>query len=747
MIKLLASFALILVPVLALLIYGYRDANERRVEAVLDDQMQTAQAIAALVDASFDQAFALAWALSDEPLVQTLDPARLDPRLAPLAPHFPQFEAISVLDRDGDNVGSSLPFPAGSQRLGLAADRPYFEKVMDTGQPVVSEVLISRRTSRPTIIVAVPLQDAEKKTTGAIIVTLFLDTLAQRLEGVALGPEQNILLVDPAGTMAFYTAIKDLPWEKRDISEFGPVNASLQGTPTQVRSFAAPLSGVSSLGAFTPTPKYHWIVGVTIREDVALAPTSIALRDQLLGFGLVVMLSIAMALIASRTLVQPIRALAGHAASLGRGDLTRRANINTGDEMEELGKSFNEMAGRLEQMLNERQALAEVAEALVRERTLEGVAEVVVEQGQRVMRANTISLFLADLQQEELRLVAHRGLNAQTIAELSIVPFSATFQTAVAARTGRAQMCDDITTLDPELLRARQMVEREGQRSLFSQPLFAKGHLVGVVSVSRRVSQRLRQWEQEFLKEYADLCAIAVENARLYEEVQETLHLRDEFMSVAAHEMKTPITSIRGFAQVLLRSKATRPPEEQHALEVIERQTRRVARLAEDLLETISPSARPLEIQNVELVYLAEKMVRQAEQASEHHRLMVCRAGPVEVDADPEMIERVLLTLLDNAIRFSPEGGRIEVNVAAEEDTAMVSVRDHGQGIPKERQPHVFEPFYEPFPTGTPGYYGATGLGLYVVKTIIDRHRGRMWSESEEGQGSTFYFSLPIRQE
>ncbi|MCL5962559.1 MAG: ATP-binding protein, partial [Chloroflexi bacterium] len=267
----------------------------------------------------------------------------------------------------------------------------------------------------------------------------------------------------------------------------------------------------------------------------------------------------------------------------------------------------------------------------------------------------------------------------------------------------------------------------------------------GVVTLAKPVHHHLTEWEHEFLRPFADLCAVAVENARLYEEVRETLHLREEFIEAAAHELKTPIASLRGYAQLLLRPQAVRPPEDRRALEVIERQTRRIARLAEDLLETVSPSATPLELRRVDLASLAEEEVQEAAHASERHQIILCRPGPMLVDADPDLIRRVLLTLLDNAIRFSPQGGRIEVTATPEDGTALVSVRDHGLGIPKERQRYVFEPFYEPFPAGTPGYFGATGLGLFVVKTIVERHGGRMWFESEEGKGSTFYFSLPLQ--
>ncbi|MCL5960393.1 MAG: PAS domain-containing protein [Chloroflexi bacterium] len=605
--KLLASFTLVLLPVLGLLIYGYREANEQRVETILDNQMQTAQAVAALVDANFDEAFALAWALTNDPLVYTLDPSRLDPHLERLAPYYPQYETISIVNTEGDNVGSSLPFTPDVQRLRIATDRPYFQQLMATGEPVISPVLVSRRTFRPTIIVVVPLRAEQGKTIGAVLITLYLEALSHRLEGVALRPEQNILLADNTGTMAFHTGLPELPWEERNLGEFEPVKEALKGRPTEVRHFASPLLGEARIGAFTPTPKYGWVVGVTVREDAALAPVITALRDQLLGFGAIAILTLGLALASSRRLLQPIRRLTDQARALGLGDLSRRVAIETGDEMEVLGITFNHMAERLERTLTdlravldatesgilmydrdsvirllnrrmtdwfdldpaqvigqpfnvvcrdfvapkldqpakllarldwlvahpeetileeiemvrpeyrvlrlyvgpvrangerigyidvftditelrrreeERQALGQIAEALVGELELERVADVVVEQAQRVFRTKTAELFLADPQREELRLIAHRGLSARTVAEISIAPFRATLLSALAARTGELQTVCDSTTLGPELALARRLAEREGQRSMFSQPLFARGRLVGVVTLA-----------------------------------------------------------------------------------------------------------------------------------------------------------------------------------------------------------------------------------------------------------------------
>ncbi|MHB8993407.1 MAG: sensor histidine kinase, partial [Chloroflexota bacterium] len=122
----------------------------------------------------------------------------------------------------------------------------------------------------------------------------------------------------------------------------------------------------------------------------------------------------------------------------------------------------------------------------------------------------------------------------------------------------------------------------------------------------------------------------------------------------------------------------------------------------------------------------------------------VVSTEPAVVKGDRDRLEQVLVNLLDNAIRYSPTEREIEVGVVVRDREAIVSVRDHGVAIPREKQGRIFQRFYRAH-TGTPHDYGGMGVGLYISREIVSRHLGRMWFESEKGRGSCFYFSLPLR--
>jgi len=216
--------------------------------------------------------------------------------------------------------------------------------------------------------------------------------------------------------------------------------------------------------------------------------------------------------------------------------------------------------------------------------------------------------------------------------------------------------------------------------------------------------------------------------------------MREEFLSTAAHELKTPLAVIKAYAQLVQK----RIPAEAAALEVVQRQVDRLNRIVHHLLDTsrlrLEPDAGPRE--PFDLAALAEEVIgRERAAASRHTLALVTAAAPVR--ANRERIARVLASLVDNAVRFSPRGGAVEARVEVREGQAVVSVRDRGLGIPPERQARIFERYYRAH-GGTPDDYGGLGLSLEMSREIVSCHGGRMWFESAPGEGSTFHFSLPL---
>lgn len=219
--------------------------------------------------------------------------------------------------------------------------------------------------------------------------------------------------------------------------------------------------------------------------------------------------------------------------------------------------------------------------------------------------------------------------------------------------------------------------------------------------------------------------------------------MRDEFLETAAHELKTPLAVIKAYAQLLEK----RAPSDGQPLAAIERQVDRLDRLVQHLLDT---SRLHLEVEGrreqLDLGALAREVVDRARRGAPRHTFTVEAPGPAPVVVDRPRLSRVVAVLVDNAVRFSPAGGPVAVQVDARAGEAILSVTDRGVGIPPERQARVFERFYHAH-AGMPDHGAGLGIGLEVSRAIVERHGGRVSFESAPGQGTTFVVALPLAAE
>ncbi len=238
--------------------------------------------------------------------------------------------------------------------------------------------------------------------------------------------------------------------------------------------------------------------------------------------------------------------------------------------------------------------------------------------------------------------------------------------------------------------------------------------------------------------------------------LKEAEYLKDEFIGIAAHELRNPLAVLKGFAQTLLyqteRGRGSALADwQKEALEEIDQATTRLDKLTEDLLDVARLQAGRLRLSHkpTDLVALARRMVAQRQMTTKQHLLSVHTELPfLVVFVDHERIEQVLSNLLSNAIKYSPQGGPIEVTIWEEvkADVAGLSIRDRGMGIPAQQQARIFGRFVRAENARAAEITG-TGLGLYICRELVERHGGRLWFESTEGVGSTFFMTLPKRGE
>lgn len=222
---------------------------------------------------------------------------------------------------------------------------------------------------------------------------------------------------------------------------------------------------------------------------------------------------------------------------------------------------------------------------------------------------------------------------------------------------------------------------------------------------------------------------------------------KDEFIALASHELKTPLTAIKGYAQVSLRWAREYEDEKlARVIQTIDQQTDRMTRLLNELLDVsrIHGGDLALSKEHFDLAELVREAVSSLELTAHTFSFIVDTPNkPCIVYADRQRIEQAIINLTQNAIKYSRDRKAVEVTVRQEGSEAVVSVRDFGVGIPADEQEFIFQRYYRASNVPSRQYSGL-GLGLFIAQGIIARHDGRLWLESTVGQGSTFYFSLPL---
>lgn len=252
----------------------------------------------------------------------------------------------------------------------------------------------------------------------------------------------------------------------------------------------------------------------------------------------------------------------------------------------------------------------------------------------------------------------------------------------------------------------------------------------------------LNAYRVELEGQYKDRILIAIEDITDRREIERR---KDDFLSIASHELKTPLTSIKGFMQVLKRLQPDGLPEQYHTIfDKVNVAIERLNSLIIDLLDVSRIQSGNIEIHKD--LFDFDKMVaettEQMQSVSSNHQIICSGSSGVSVRADEQQIVQVLNNLLANAIKYSPDSKEIYVHISRLSDYVKVSVKDKGVGISPEDQQRVFQRFFRG--AEFQKKFAGMGIGLYVCEQIIKNHNGTIWLESEKNQGATFNFTIPI---
>ena len=271
------------------------------------------------------------------------------------------------------------------------------------------------------------------------------------------------------------------------------------------------------------------------------------------------------------------------------------------------------------------------------------------------------------------------------------------------------------------------IVRPNGERRILetqSYPIYENGELVRVHGTTQDITE-LKEAEIE----------------------REISRQKDEFMGIASHELKTPLTSVKAYIDLMeqvLKDGANGPPELVRYVHKAKDNILKLHSLIADLLDVSKIHAGKLQLNDVPVNFkdILHECIETLDHISPHHRILVEGDADAIVKVDKHRIEQVVMNYLTNAVKYSPKQDKVIVNVTRKEKELQVAVRDFGIGIPKDKQSKVFQRFYRV--NDDLHSFTGLGIGLYISSEIIKRHKGNVWVESEEGKGSTFYFTIPL---
>jgi signal transduction histidine kinase len=391
--------------------------------------------------------------------------------------------------------------------------------------------------------------------------------------------------------------------------------------------------------------------------------------------------------------------------------------------------------------------LHEITGHLSRSLDAEEVLGAIARSAAELLGAPVGAVFLLDPSQGDFALAAAHGLPAERRAAGLRLP-RATSLAGRALDAGLTLVVDDAAGTPGTALPA--LLTGQAAGSEMAAPIVSGTERLGVIKVFSPTVRRFGPEEADLLGALAAAAAVALTNARLYREAREAVRARDEFLSVAAHELKTPLAGLIGNAQLLARTQARGLLTEERVARstgVIAESGRRLAGLVDDLLDVsrIRSGQLALRTRPVDLGELVAQIAEaHAVTLDDAHRIeTLLPAARSTVEADPERLRQVVENLLDNAVKYSPSGGTVRIELVASADGAELRVVDQGIGLPPDALEAIFQPFgraANAVERALPGM----GLGLYICRDIVERHGGRLWVESPgEDRGTIAHVFLP----
>jgi signal transduction histidine kinase len=488
----------------------------------------------------------------------------------------------------------------------------------------------------------------------------------------------------------------------------------------------------------------------------------------LIGLGLALFASFFLA----RRVVQPVRILREGVERIGTGDLGYRLNLKTGDEIEVLADEFNKMTSQLQESylnleqkvedrtreltesLEQQTATSEVLGVISSSPTdVQPVFDTILVDAMRICEAHYGSIFRFD--GEAFHHAAAANVSPELLAYLKSSPIKPGRQSALR-RVGLERRLVHIPDVvaEPECELPEPYL-KEGMRSVLAVPLLRENMLIGAITIHRRDVRPFSEKHMALLRTFADQAVIAIENVRLFRELDEknaqleaANRHKSQFLANVSHELRTPLNSIIGFTRIVLRrTEGKIEALQKENLQKVLISSEHLLSLINELLDLAKIEAGRMEVyaetfKLEEVLRIATTTVEPMLRNGNVRLITEVAADMPLIKSDRDKLKQIVLNLLSNSAKFTEKG---EIKVAAWRDNGWIklTVSDTGIGMNQEALKYIFEEFRQ-VDMSTTRKYGGTGLGLAIVKRLANLLGGDIEVESEEGKGSKFTITLPV---
>ena len=629
------------------------------------------------------------------------------------------------------------------------------------------------RGSEPYMTIAVPIERFAGDVIGVLQAEVNLKYIGDVVSNIRVGKAGHAYAISRAGELIAHPDIS-LVLQRRNILHLDQAKAAFRATSNQPAPnaiVADDLQGKRVLSSFALIPTLDW--AVVLERPVEEAYES--LYASMIRTSTLFMIGLGMALIASlflaRRVVRPVRILRQGVERIGSGDLAYRLNLKTGDEMEILADEFNKMTSQLqESYVNLEQKVEartkELTESLEQQtatsqvlgvissspRDLKPVFETMLANATRLGSSDYGAIFRFDGQVFSL-------VTAQYISPHMTVLADRTFRPDPTTAVGRVGLEKKIVHIPDVAADANwnppEEYRKEGIRSVLAVPMLKENTLVGAIVVYRREIQPFTEGQIALLKTFADQAVIAIENVRLFQELEEkNLQLeaankhKSQFLANVSHELRTPLNSIIGFTRLVLRKIEGQIEKlQKENLQKVLISAEHLLKLINGLLDLAKIEAGRMEVYAEtfkvdEVIRIATATVEPMLRNGNVRLVTELAPGLPTIKTDRDKLKQVILNLLSNSAKFT-EAGEIKVAGWSENGSLKLAISDTGIGMNKDALHFIFEEFRQ-VDMSTTRKYGGTGLGLAIVKRLIDLLGGEIGVESEVGKGSKFTITLPL---